>query len=192
MSVFFHLKFLGFISIDCGATESYTDYETGIFYESDSRFVDAGTNNQISRDLRDSPFRRQLRTLRSFPQGKKNCYTLKPRQGKNSNYLIRVVCEYGNYDNKNDIPVFDLYIGVNHWTKVNLNSVDGVFTRGIIHAPFSDTIFVCLMTTSGISFISALELRPLDKSIYYPIDFRKALDNIYRYDLGNSSDRSAR
>ena len=187
MSYFFQIKFLGFISIDCRATEYYTDYETGIFYEPDSRFVDVGTNNQISTDLKDSPFRRQLRTLRSFPQGKKNCYTLKPRQGNNSNYLIRAVFEYGNYDNKNDIPVFDLYLGVNHWTKVALMSVDEVFLRGIIHAPLSDTIFICLMTKAGIPSISALELRPLDKSIY-PMNYGEALSSIFRNDLGDTSE----
>ncbi|KAK7857064.1 putative leucine-rich repeat receptor-like protein kinase [Quercus suber] len=93
----------GFISIDCGATSDYLDEGTGIFYKSDSGFIDTGTNNDISPEYYSSMvspnYVRQIKNLRSFPQGTKNCYTLKPEQGKSSNYLIRAFFFYGNYDN---------------------------------------------------------------------------------------------
>jgi len=168
ISFFFGLKFVGFISIDCGATSDYLDEGTGIFYKSDSGFIDTGTNNVISPEYYSSMvspnYVRQIKNLRSFPQGTKNCYTLKPEQGKNSNYLIRAFFFYGNYDKKNQPPKFDVYVGVNFWTTVSFSESDQIyFTRkklpDVIHVPLSDTIFVCLINTgSGIPFISALEL----------------------------------
>ncbi|GMY34440.1 putative leucine-rich repeat receptor-like protein kinase, partial [Fagus crenata] len=176
----------GFINIDCGATDNYTDNGTGFFYESDSRFIDTGTNEQIPSEYYAVPgVTRQLKTLRSFPERIKNCYTLKPTQGKNSNYLIRAVFYYANYDNKNQTQKFNVYVGVNYWATVELNY--WAIYYEVIHAPSSDTIFVCLMNTqSEVPFISGLELRPVDKSIYLN-DYSKALHAIVRVDLGNTS-----
>ncbi|XP_050289743.1 probable LRR receptor-like serine/threonine-protein kinase At4g29180 [Quercus robur] len=72
----------GFISIDCGADSDYVDESTGIFYKSDTSFIDTGANNDISPEYYYSNpvYARQANTLRSFPQGTKNCYTLKPKQ----------------------------------------------------------------------------------------------------------------
>ncbi|KAL4625900.1 hypothetical protein ACB092_05G058700 [Castanea dentata] len=185
----------GFISIDCGATSDYLDEGTGIFYKSDSGFIDTGTNNAISPEyysLMASPnYVRQIKNLRSFPQGTKNCYTLKPEQGKNSKYLIRAFFFYGNYDNKNQPSKFDIYVGVNFWTTVSLSELNQFYPPwdtfpDIIHVPLSDSICVCLINTgSGIPFISALELRPLSKS-NYPTNFG-ALSFGSRLDIGASS-----
>ncbi|XP_075663639.1 senescence-induced receptor-like serine/threonine-protein kinase [Castanea sativa] len=182
----------GFISIDCGATEDYSDDVTGIFYMSDTGFIDTGTNSNISPENYDTnlDYGRQTRNLRSFPQGKKNCYTLKPEQGKNSNYLINFFFYYGNYDNKNKFPKFDVYIGVNYIYTLDLG-LDEVYTVSlfdVIHVPTSDIIYVCLINTGfGIPFISALELRPLDKSLY-PFDLG-ALTRGWRFDLGTTTGR---
>ena len=126
--------------------------------------------------------------MRSFPRGTKNCYTLKLEQGKSNNYLIRAFFYYGNYDNKNQIPKFDLYVGVNYWFTVELDNVSYIIYPDIIHVPTSDTIYVCLINTgSGVPFISALELRPLDKSLY-SIGLA-VVNNGWRYDMGTSSDK---
>ena len=164
------------------------DESTGIFYKSDTSFIDTGTNNNISAEYYNSqPDARQTNTLRSFPQGTKNCYTLKPKQGKNSNYLIRASFLYGNYDKKNQIPKFDVYVGVNLWLSMELNNVGDLVFPDFIHVPSSDTILVCLINTgSGIPYISALELRPLSKSMY-PID-SGAQHSSWRYDFGTLSD----
>ncbi|XP_050285803.1 putative leucine-rich repeat receptor-like serine/threonine-protein kinase At2g19230 isoform X2 [Quercus robur] len=180
----------GFISIDCGATKDYLDDGTGISYKSDTGFIDTGTNFNISPENYDADqyYGRQTRNLRSFPHGKKNCYTLKPEQGKNSNYLINFFFYYGNYDKKNKIPKFDLYVGVNYMTTIQTEKVDSTQLFDVIHVPTSDIIYVCLVNTgTGIPFISALELRPLDKSLY-PFDFG-ALTDSWRFDLGTTTDK---
>ena len=115
---------------------------------------------------------------------------MKPEQGKNSNYLIQFYFYYGNYDNKNKIPKFDVYVGVNFvYTFENLDvRQDTLWFFDVIHVPTSDIIYVCFINTgSGIPFISALELRPLDKSLY-PFNLG-ALKNSWRYDLGTATDQ---
>ncbi|KAF7814202.1 putative leucine-rich repeat receptor-like serine/threonine-protein kinase [Senna tora] len=157
----------GFISIDCGSPNDYLDEESGIWYQSDTNFTETGTNTKVVPNANlDYPyFGGLLNTLRSFPEGKRNCYTLKPKQGKNHKYLIRAYFAYGNYDGKNQTPIFDLYVGVNYWDTVNLGKY--YYISEIIHTPTTDTIHVCLVkTVVGIPFISALELRPLNNSIY--------------------------
>ena len=190
ISLFFGIIYLGFISIDCGATKDYLDDVSGIFYKSDTGFIDTGTNSNISPEnyYPNPDFGQLSRNLRSFPQGKKNCYTLKPEQGKNSHYLINFYFYYGNYDKKNKIPNFDVYVGVNYMFTLDLDQ-DEVYTLRLfdaIHVPTSDIIYVCFINTgSGTPFISALELRPLDKSLY-PFDFG-ALKFGWRFDLGTTT-----
>ena len=125
--------------------------------------------------------------LRSFPQGKKNCYTLKPEQGKNSNYLVQFFFDYGNYDNKNKLPKFDVYVGVNFVLRLDYLEYDSTAVFNVIHVPTSDIVYVCFINIgSGIPFISALELSPLDKSLY-PSNFGALKDGL-RYDLGTTPD----
>ncbi|KAK4590854.1 hypothetical protein RGQ29_021160 [Quercus rubra] len=174
----------GFISIDCGGDEDYTDKETGIPYKSDKELIDTGMVNTIPADS-STNLAQYLKSLRSFPQGKRNCYTLRPEQGKNNNYMIRARFFYGNYDGKNQVPTFDLHIGVNLWRTVAIK--DGSYS--VIYVPLTDYIDVCLVNTgNGIPYISALELRLLDNSIYHTAG--GALINPRRYDIGRESDQS--
>ncbi|KAK4267379.1 hypothetical protein QN277_024166 [Acacia crassicarpa] len=125
---------------------------------------------------------RQLQTLRIFPEGRRNCYTLRPKQGKNQNYLIRAFFAYGNYDGKNQTPSFDLYLGNNHWASVD-PTTDYNFEE-IIHTPTTDTVHVCLVKSGdGVPFISTLELRPLSNSIY-TTTFQSLLRRYARIDVG--------
>ena len=148
--------------------EGYLDNTTNIFYSSDANFIDSGENRNISLYFTSDIFERQLKNVRSFPEGVKNCYTLQPEQGKDNNYLIRVAFWYGNYDAMDQPPEFKLYLGVEEWDSVKLNkSHDQMIWKEIIHVPKTDDIYVCLVNTgSGIPFISALELRALGNSIY--------------------------
>ncbi|XP_028756213.1 probable leucine-rich repeat receptor-like protein kinase At2g28990 [Neltuma alba] len=182
----------GFISIDCGATHDYVDKDTGIWYQTDTKFVETGTNSTVLPTVNlDYPyFGGLLSTLRSFPEGKRNCYSLKPKQGKNHTYLIRAYFAYGNYDGKNQTPIFDLYLGVNHWDTVYVgNNNDGYHITEIIHTPTTDTVHVCLVkTVVGVPFISALELRPLSDAIYQTSSpSQSILINQGRFDVASTS-----
>ncbi|KAL3720903.1 hypothetical protein ACJRO7_005674 [Eucalyptus globulus] len=155
----------GFISIDCGAQNSYTDYVTNIDFFTDKGFIESGESMQISTKFIGQQFRQWLKNLRRFPSGMRNCYTLKPDKGKNNTYLIRASFWYADYDDKNRPPIFDLYIDVNHWDTVD-NSDKTHYE--IVYVAQRDDIQVCLVNIGqGVPFISALELRPLDNSIYH-------------------------
>ncbi|KAL2539161.1 Leucine-rich repeat transmembrane protein kinase protein [Abeliophyllum distichum] len=159
----------GYISIDCGLenVSNYNDATTGIYYTSDAEFTNSGINHNISPEYMTDYLDQQFLTLRSFPEGTKNCYTLKPAQGKGNKYLIRARFMYGNYDNKNQLPEFDLYLGVDFWDTVILNDVSTSITKEIIHLTKSDFVHVCLFKTGvTIPIISAVELRPLDSTLY--------------------------
>ncbi|KAJ7951682.1 protein kinase family protein [Quillaja saponaria] len=179
----------GFISIDCGAAESYTDETTGIWYEPDTDFVQTGTNSLVnpSNNIDNPYFGRQLSTVRSFPEGGRNCYTLKPKQGKGNNYLIRAFFSYGNYDNKNEVPIFNLYLGAYYWDTINLESTSSYYYSEVNYMPLdNDIIHVCLVNTGqGIPFISSLELRVLNNSLYQTISTSLPQFLQGRYDLGS-------
>jgi hypothetical protein len=147
--------------------------DSGIRYTTDEGFVETGENHQTSPnsnfldDYRQSHIGKQLTTLRCFPEGYRNCYKLKPKEGKDNRYLIRAFFSYGNYDGKNETQSFELHVGVNLWKKINYTTDTDYLVTEIIHSSSTDTINVCLVKTdSTIPCISTLELRLLNNSIY--------------------------
>ena len=147
----------------------YFDATTAIYYTSDSEFIDTGINYDVSMEhsSRFGTPDQQLMTVRSFPEETRNCYTLLPQQGKDNKYLIRASFMYGNYDSKNQLPEFKLYLGVNEWDSVKFNNSYDIVRKEIMHVLRTDHIHICLVNTGfGSPFISALELRLLSNSIY--------------------------
>jgi hypothetical protein len=142
------------------------DDTTKLSYAPDAAFTDAGSNHNISVEFMTLGLRKRYLDVRSFPNGTRNCYTLRlPMAGLK--YLLRAEFLYGNYDGLNRPPIFDLYAGVNFWTVVNVSSPDGLVRREAILVAPDDFVQVCLVNTgSGTPFISALELRPLKSSLY--------------------------
>ncbi|KAI5555557.1 hypothetical protein BDE02_19G089900 [Populus trichocarpa] len=178
----------GFISIDCGAEEDYLDGNTGISYKTDKDFISTGKNMIVAPEY---SYRKLVDSLRTFPEGKRNCYTLKPRQGKNQNYYVRAFIYYGNYDSKNKTQMFDLYLGVNRWATVDINVEDMFATfYEIIHYSVTDTINVCLVNTgSGVPFINGLDLRFMSDSPYR--NMNGSLRPRVQADLGGRQTRSS-
>ena len=85
--------------------------------------------------------------------------------------MIRARFLYGNYDSKNQLPIFKLYLGVDEWTTVNIRNATSIYRKEIIHIPITDYIDVCLVNAGwGTPFISVLELRQLNDSIYSPTE----------------------
>ncbi|XP_028763315.1 probable LRR receptor-like serine/threonine-protein kinase At4g29180 [Neltuma alba] len=64
----------------------------------------------------------------------------------NQTYLIRAIFSYGNYDNKNTVPVFDLYFGANYWITIRLpNATYFQFEEIILQQLPSDHLFQKLL-----------------------------------------------
>uniref|UniRef100_A0A0D9ZW59 Protein kinase domain-containing protein n=1 Tax=Oryza glumipatula TaxID=40148 RepID=A0A0D9ZW59_9ORYZ len=151
---------LGFISIDCGyiTRPSYPDFKTNLTYVADVGFTNTGFIHTVDVGNLQRDLAQRYTTVRYFPNGTRNCYTLKQltRGGK---YLVRATFGYGNYDAFNSPPAFDLYLGANYWVKVNITNS----SRAYVH----ETIAVCLVNTgSGTPFISGLDLRSLPANFY--------------------------
>jgi len=161
--------FSGFISIDCGVVdeESYKDESTSIEYSSDGNATDSGINRSISSEYMVKSLERRFWNVRSFPEGTRNCYTLYlPRMNSNVR-LIRARFMYGNYDGKDSLPKFDLYLGPNFWDSVEFQNASTVTTKEIVHVATSDYIQTCLVNTNeGTPFISTLEIRVLNDANY--------------------------
>nr|XP_043635726.1 senescence-induced receptor-like serine/threonine-protein kinase [Erigeron canadensis] len=159
----------GFLSIDCGLPEGsdYTDAKTGIKYVSDVGFTEGGIAQEISPEFKVGTDELHLTTLRFFPESNRSCYTIRPKQGKNNTYLIRARFNYGNYDHKGQPPIFNLYLGTDFWQSVYYFGRDSYSADVIHHLALKDYIKVCLVNTGqGIPFISALEVRLLDSTMY--------------------------
>ncbi|KAM7468974.1 hypothetical protein LguiA_007157 [Lonicera macranthoides] len=184
----------GFISIDCGIPEgsNYTDAITGIQYISDKGFIDTGLSRTVSPEFKVDEFLvLQLLTLRSFPQGTRNCYNLRPAKGKGNRYLIRARFFYGNYDRKNQLPEFDMHLGVEYWDTITFDKVSTFMRYEIIHIPTSDYINICFINTGyGTPFVSSLELRSLSDTIY--VTNSGSLEFFIRWDLGSTTDEYVR
>ncbi|CAJ2663782.1 unnamed protein product [Trifolium pratense] len=174
----------GFISIDCGLPEhlNYSDKSTTINYISDANFINTGVSKRVQVNI---TVLQQLEYVRSFPNGVKNCYKINVTNG--TKYLIRASFYYGNYDNLNDPPQFDLHLGANVWDTVKLHlNVSRYTIREIIYTPSLDYIQPCLVNTGhGTPFISAIELRPLNNKTYVTDSANSVLSLHGRLDLGS-------
>ena len=178
----------GFISIDCGIDKGadYTSSTTGINYVSDDGFIESGENYKVTHRTNAS----YRATLRSFPENERNCYTLRPQQGKNNRYLIRAMFLHGNYDSLGQNRQFDLYLGTDYWDTIHITHPRLEETREMIHLASSDDISVCLINTGqGNPFISSLELRLLDITMYEG-QF-ESLFLVYHIHFGNKTVRLA-
>ncbi|XP_016554838.2 putative leucine-rich repeat receptor-like protein kinase At2g19210 [Capsicum annuum] len=183
----------GFINIDCGipAGSNYTDIITGLPYTSDECYVSGGVDSKISSIYEPNSPQRQFLTVKSFPLGTKNCYTLTPNEGKFGKYLIRASFLYGDYDGNAQLPNFDLYIGGDYWDTVTISNESTVIMKEIIHTPSTDSISVCLVKIDTTTpFISALELRPLNTTIYPTLS--KSLKLFVRLNLGSLTNQYIR
>jgi len=180
----------GFISIDCGAEEDYLDGDTGITYITDKDFISTGKNVFVAPEynLTTLYYGNMINSLRIFPEGKRNCYTLKPRQGKNQNYYVRAFFYYGNYDSKNHAHKFDIYLGVNYWATVGVEDRQWKYYN-IIHYSVTDTIYLCLVNTGfGVPFINGLDLRFMNDSPYRSKN--GSLSPVEQADLGGHQTQS--
>ncbi|CAE5981693.1 unnamed protein product [Arabidopsis arenosa] len=159
----------GFISLHCGlpSNESYIEPSTNLTYISDVNFIRGGKTGNIQNNSRTNFIFKPLKILRYFPDGIRNCYSLSVKQG--TKYLIRTVFSYGNYDGLNISPRFDLFLGPNIWTSVDVLKAgvgDGVVEE-IIHVAMSNILDICLVKTgTSTPMISAIELRPLRYDTY--------------------------
>ncbi|XP_051132282.1 probable LRR receptor-like serine/threonine-protein kinase At1g67720 [Andrographis paniculata] len=178
----------GFVSLDCGGSENFTD-DLGLRWSPDSDMM-SGTVANISVANETS---KQYSTLRYFPaDNNKYCYTLGVIS--RTQYLIRASFLYGNFDSNNVYPKFDISLGPTHWATIVVSDANTVEMQELIFLATDPYISVCLSNaTTGQPFISTLELRQLNGSLYlnqYENQFFLSVSA--RINFGSASDAPVR
>lgn len=150
------------MSLDCGGTENFTD-EIGLEWTPDDKL----THGETSTISVANETRKQYTTLRHFPaDSRKYCYTLDVVS--RTRYLLRATFLYGNFDKNNVYPKFDISVGATHWSTIVISDANSIERRELIFLASSPTASVCLSNaTTGQPFISTLELRQFNGSVYF-------------------------
>ncbi|KAK9675471.1 hypothetical protein RND81_11G009100 [Saponaria officinalis] len=160
-----------FISIDCGGTTNYTDKTTTLQWMSDTQLMSSGKSIQVmSPNEITAPYLKR----RDFPtDDRKYCYTLNTQERRR--YLIRATFLYGTPENVGAYPSFQLYLDATKWATVTVFDGSRTYVEEMIIRAPSTSVDVCLCcAATGSPFISTLELRPLNLSMYatdYEDDF---------------------
>lgn len=178
----------GFVSIDCGGGENYTD-DIGLVWISDNQ-MPYGETAPISVPGEN---RKQYSTVRYFPaDNRKYCYTFGVLN--RTRYLVRATFLYGNFDNSNVYPKFDISLGSTHWSTIVVSDANTIEIEELILLASFPTISVCLSNAStGRPFISTLELRQFNGSLYYTeFETRFFLGVSARINFGAESNDSVR
>ncbi|CAK9172383.1 unnamed protein product [Ilex paraguariensis] len=152
-----------FTSIDCGGTSNYTDPNTRLAWISDNGVIRHGNPVEVENPDENLP---QYQRRRDFPiDNKKYCYTLSTDERRR--YLVRATFLYGSSVEQDTYPKFQLYLDATKWSTVTVLDASRVYIKEMIIRAPSQSIDVCLCcATTGSPFISTLELRPLNLSMY--------------------------
>ncbi|GMI71272.1 Salt Induced Malectin-like domain-containing Protein1 [Hibiscus trionum] len=178
----------GFVSLNCGGEGNFTD-ELGLMWSSDD-FLKYGEAASISVS---NETRKQYMTLRHFPADpNKYCYKL--NVVSRTRYLIRATFLYGNFDSNNVYPKFDISLGATYWSTIVISDANTIEKAELIFLATSPTVSVCLSNaTTGQPFISTLELRQFNGSIYYtPFEENFFLQSSARINFGAESEAPVR
>ncbi|KAJ9169414.1 hypothetical protein P3X46_017616 [Hevea brasiliensis] len=152
-----------FISIDCGSTSNYTDPRTGLEWISDNGIMNHGKPVEVKNP--DGKWV-QYRRRRDFPiDSKKYCYNLSTKERRR--YIARATFQYGRLENEDSFPKFELYLDATKWSTVTILDASRIYVEEMIIRAPSSSIDVCICcATTGSPFISTVELRPLNLSMY--------------------------
>ena len=176
------------MSLDCGGSNNFTD-EIGLEWSSDN-YILTGDIATISVA---NETRKQYKTLRFFPaDDNKYCYTF--NVVSRTRYLIRATFLYGNFDSNNVYPKFDISFGPTHWGTIIISDANTIELQELIFLATEPTISVCLSNAkTGQPFISTLELRQFNGSIYFnQFESQYFLSMSARINFGAESDEPVR
>ncbi|CAM6099708.1 unnamed protein product [Calypogeia fissa] len=168
----------GFLSIDCGSDNNYTDKETGIFWETDYNYISTGRNletlvqNYPPDHPQLPPMVNQLQagTIRYFDEPlSRDCYVLPVQQRET--YLLRLTFYYGNIGifSENTFGSFEVWVDSNNWLNLAWDNYTAYYYTDnyeLVYSASRSNLNVCLVRIQGPSFLSALELRQLATGMY--------------------------
>lgn len=170
------------LSIDCGSSESFTD-KNSIKWVGDDDFIQNGKSQMVQIP---NGVSQEMSTLRVFTTRKKNCYSIDAEKG--AQFLVRGSFYYGNYDKKSAPPSFDVLLGGNFFDTIQTTAEDVVYFE-VIYVATAGSIQLCLAQSkpNQFPFISAIEVRLLDPTMYSHFDPNYIMVNTRRVAFGATS-----
>jgi Malectin-like domain len=179
---------LGFINIDCGGTSTHSD-DIGLQWTPDSNypFGQRGNSSFVNNN------KTHYNTVRFFPNdNRKYCYTLNVTTGLR--YLVRASFLYGNFDGTNVYPKFVISLDTTYWDTIEISDATTPMVSEMVLLAASPSLSVCLYnTSSGVRFISTIELRTFNGTMYstsYERQYFMFMGG--RVNFGTTSDASIR
>ncbi|GLJ05834.1 hypothetical protein SUGI_0026370 [Cryptomeria japonica] len=176
----------GFLSIDCGGLLNRTDPETNITWVTDDNYIrGSGIRENINNAT--SPF--YLQSARVFPYPtNKSCFEIPLTP--NIPHLLRLWFNAGNFNGLQQIPRFDLSYETTDMLsmgQVRFEQMPAWGERVLVSS--GNVVYVCLIRKSDEDnlFISAIELRTLEKGMYDVVKPGQWLRLLLRTDAGANS-----
>ncbi|KAL6846270.1 hypothetical protein ACP4OV_023718 [Aristida adscensionis] len=175
--------------ISCGARSDKA--AGGVTWVPDAPFIGVGNATDLRSPGGMAPM---LSSLRFFPDAtaRKYCYVVPAVM--HARYLVRTTYFYGGFDGGAAPPVFDQIIDGTRWSAVD-TAAD--YARGLatyyeaVVAAAGREVSVCLARSAATApasspFISAVEVVPLEDSVYNATDFAAyALSTVARHSFGH-------
>lgn len=170
----------GFLSLDCGALAPYID-DKGIAWTPDDPYISGGSTHTLAANVNGD-----LKSLRYFPDSTRMryCYSIPTIKGQT--YLLRTSFYHGNYDPRPNVMFevgVDIYEVRGRW---EFNATTLYLWGETYFQAFKDNIQLCLyrLSPSDNPFISSIELRPMDPSMYAIVKSGSCLGLQGRLNLG--------
>ena len=189
-STYPRIRSLAGYQISCGATSEQV--AGNVTWVPDAPFVHGGKAAELGSPGVMMPM---LASLRYFPDASagKHCYVV-PAE-RHARYLVRTTYYYGGFDGGRAPPVFDQAIDGTRWSAVDTAAAYArglaTYYEAVVEAAGKE-LSVCLArsrdTAPGRSpFISALEVVPLEGSVYSAVNFTAyALSTVARHSFGRA------
>lgn len=188
LSSSFLIHATGFLSLSCGARNSFND-SSNISWTPDNTYISTGKTITIGYNEGTSSLNV---SARFFPESRgRKCYRI-PVDDATSLVLVRAKFLYKNYDGLGTPPTFSVSLGTAIATTINL-AKDDPWTEEFLWTVNKDILPFCLiaMPNGGSPVISSLEIRPLPQGAYTNSmeDFSdKLLRKSYRIDCGHTNE----
>ncbi|GFY99319.1 nudix hydrolase homolog 9 [Actinidia rufa] len=159
------------LRIDCGSSlnQMNPQPETYLEWHTDKSFIKTGQNKLLPTNHTPT----QLKTLRFFPKGQKNCYNL-PLFTQYYKFLFRAGFCYANYNGLSKPPSFRLEIDGHFWASVTTSPSE---YHELLYIIQEKQATVCLVWTNDdeVSFISSLGATAQLSDLYKFVDNKTTL-----------------
>ncbi|CAM6093582.1 unnamed protein product [Calypogeia fissa] len=188
----------GFLSIDCGSNRTTYKDNLGLTWITDNgNYMKTGISVEQSYvnftllNASAGAGNQALQSYRYFPERlNKYCYELETVP--NASFLIRASFYLNEFELQKRLPFqFVTYINATEWFTLTVGegSQSDMFVaqEAIFYAPRA-LMYFCMVPVIGVPFISSLELRQLEPTMYaYSGSRLQFLSLLFRYNMGNDT-----